>query len=512
MGENFLSGRNSTSGSDAPRGARDAPFSLIGRTDSHRPLTGLGRRFADLRVRPKLMVLHNLFFLVLTIFIYFTLAPFAENQLRAAQAREIDLILDSLRHLTPEHGEQQLRPYDLETGSGADFGLPPAAYSYLIQHPDGIWRQTSTSEHVFKRISDSERFYRITLPLAFYSDLLLSVKKAVLSVLVIVYILAVISLELLILPRYVYQPLLLMLEADAASRAGDRTAEIIGAELIPGDEIGQIMRSHNETLTSLRAREDELELVARDLRNKNQQLEAAKRHLEAQDRLVSLGLLSASVAHEINTPLAVLHGSIDKLLETNPDVHTRSRLERMQRVAERLRRISAGLLDFARTRRRGFEPVELRPLIDEAWQLVAIDDKSSGVFFENRVPAAQHANGNADQLIQVFVNLLRNALNAIAPGGWIRVSNRPSTIDGKPAQAIAVEDNGPGIPPDILPDIFEAFVTARLDARGTGLGLTVAAGVVDQHGGVIAAANRGGGGACLVVTLPAAPAASEPQP
>ena len=196
MGENFLSGRNSTSGSDAPRGARDAPFSLIGRTDSHRPLTGLGRRFADLRVRPKLMVLHNLFFLVLTIFIYFTLAPFAENQLRAAQAREIDLILDSLRHLTPEHGEQQLRPYDLETGSGADFGLPPAAYSYLIQHPDGIWRQTSTSEHVFKRISDSERFYRITLPLAFYSDLLLSVKKAVLSVLVIVYILAVISLEL----------------------------------------------------------------------------------------------------------------------------------------------------------------------------------------------------------------------------------------------------------------------------------------------------------------------------
>jgi len=507
-----LSGRNSTSGSDAPRGARDAPFSLIGRTDFHRPLTGLGRHFADLRVRPKLMLLHNLFFLVLTVFIYLTLAPFAEHQLRAAQAREVDLILDSFRHLSAEHGEQPLRPYDFQTGSGADFGLPPAAFSYFIQNPEGIWRQTATSEHVFKRIPDSERFYRITLPLAFYSDLLLSAKKAVLSVLIVVYILAVLLLELLILPRYVYQPLRLMLEADAASRAGDRAAEIVGAELIPGDEIGQIMRSHNETLTSLRAREDDLERAARDLRNKNELLEAAKRHLEAQDRLVSLGLLSAGVAHEINTPLAVLHGSIEKLLETNPDARTRSRLERMLRVAERLRRISAGLLDFSRVRRRVFEPVELKSLLDEAWQLVAIDDRSSGICFDNSVLAGERVCGNPDQLIQVFVNLLRNALNAVAAGGWIRVSSRASTIDGRPAQAIAVEDNGPGIPPEVLPDIFEAFVTTRLDARGTGLGLTVAAGIVDQHGGSIAASNRADGGACLVVTLPSDASSEQPQP
>jgi len=123
------------------------------------------------------------------------------------------------------------------------------------------------------------------------------------------------------------------------------------------------------------------------------------------------------VAHEINTPLAVLHGSIEKLLETDPDERTRSRLERMQRVAERLRRISASLLDFARVRRRESGAVELRPLIDDAWQLVAIDDKSSAVRFDNRVAAGEHVCGNADQLIQVFVNLLRNSLNAIAPGG-----------------------------------------------------------------------------------------------
>jgi signal transduction histidine kinase len=69
---------------------------------------------------------------------------------------------------------------------------------------------------------------------------------------------------------------------------------------------------------------------------------------------------------------------------------------------------------------------------------------------------------------------------------------------------VAVEDNGPGIPPEVLPDIFEAFVTTRLDSRGTGLGLTVAEGIVSQHGGTISAANRPGGGARLEVKLPAA--------
>lgn len=498
-----MSDRNPTSGNDASRRSRDAQFSLLGRTDYHRPHTGIGRRFADLRVRPKLMVLHNVFFLVLTIFVYFILAPSVEYRLRAAQARELDLVLDSFHHLTPEHGEQQLRAYDLQTGSGEEFGLAPEVSSYFDRHPEGLWRYTATSEHVFKRIPDSKRFYRITLPLAFYSNLLLSAKKAVLSVLIIIYILAVLLLELLILPRYVYQPIHLMLEADAASRSGDRPAELVDADLIPGDEIGQIMRSRNETLTRLRAHEHELELVARDLQNKNEQLEAAKRHLEAQDRLVSLGLLSAGVAHEINTPLAVLHGSIEKLLETDPDAHTRSRLERMQRVAERLRRISASLLDFALVRRRESGPVELKPLIDDAWQLVAIDDKSSAVHFDNRIPAGEFSCGNADQMIQVFVNLLRNSLNAVAPGGWICVGSNSRIVDKQPVHIISVEDNGPGIPSEVLPDIFEAFVTTRLDARGTGLGLTIAAGIVDQHGGSIAASNRAGGGARLEVTLPA---------
>lgn len=504
-----MSDRNSVQGSDAGLPAADAANSDHSTVSIAKRRRGLGRRFGDLRVRYKFIVLHNLFFLLLTASVYLTLAPFVENRLQQAQARETRLILDSFRHMTPEHGEELLRDYDLRTGSADDFGLPPAALSYFGRDPSAIWRRGQASEHIFKGIPDSQRFYRITLPTAFYSELLLSVKKVVLSVLAVIYILAVLFLEFVILPGYVYRPIRLMLEADAASQAGDRAKEIVADGLIPEDEIGQIMRSRNETVRELRAREDDLERAAKDLQIKNEMLETAKRSLEAQDRLVSLGMLSASVAHEMNTPLAVLHGSIEKLMETTADSHAQSRLERMKRVTERLRQISAGLLDFARVRRREQGAVELRPIIEEAWQLVAIDDKSAEVNFTDLVPAGAQVRGNAGQLVQVFVNLLRNALNAVGPNGEISAGSTARTLDGQPALAVYVEDNGPGIAPEVLPDIFDAFVTTRLDARGTGLGLTVAEGIINQHGGAITASNRGGGGARLEVVLPAEP---EPRP
>ncbi len=190
--------------------------------------------------------------------------------------------------------------------------------------------------------------------------------------------------------------------------------ELIPDSEIMGDEIGQIMRSRNDTVEALRKREDELA--------------AALRRIEEQDRLVSLGLLSASVAHELNTPLAVLAGSIEKLIETNPDSHTQERLARMQRVTQRLRRISESLVDFSRVRKTQMEPTALRPLIEEAWTLVAIDEKSSHVEFLNyaerrasrdrqpRPPAAGVRQSPAQRL---------NAVSDRTPPGRIEVRTPP---------------------------------------------------------------------------------------
>jgi signal transduction histidine kinase len=356
----------------------------------------VAKLFGDLKVRPKLMVLHNLFFVILAAGVYFALYPY----------------------------------------------LPDQAKTNFFIVLGGI------------------------------------------------YVLAVLALETTIMPLYVYRPLRLMLKADQATQHGDREQEIIDERMILGDEIGQIMRSRNATILDLRKREDELE--------------EALRRLEAQDRLVSLGLLSASVAHELNTPLTVLQGSIEKLTETTRDSATLERLARMLRVTQRIRKISESLVDFSRVRKQHLEPVPLRNLIDDAWSLVAIDEKAAGARFENLVRASDVVTGNSDRLIQVFVNLLRNALYAIRPAGRIAVNSRHLNRNAQSWISVTVEDDGPGIPSDVLPDIFEAFVSSRLDANGTGLGLTVAEGIVHQHGGTIAASNRAEGGACLEVALPVA--------
>jgi len=354
------------------------------------------RMFGDLKVRPKLMVLHNVFFAILVVGVYFVLYPYLPGQ----------------------------------------------------------------------------------------------AKLNLFVVLGAIYVLAVLVLETTIMPLYVYRPLKLMLTADQATQHGDRGHELIDESMIPADEIGQIMRSRNATVLDLRKREEELE--------------DALRKLEAQDRLVSLGLLSASVAHELNTPLTVLQGSIEKLTETTRDPAALERLARMLRVTQRIRKISESLVDFARVRKQHMEPVPLRHLIDEAWNLVAIDEKAAQIHFLNQVSSTDIVTGNSDRLIQVFVNLVRNALYAVRPPGQIVVHSRRLNRNSQSWISVAVDDDGPGIPADVLPDIFEVFVSSRLDAKGTGLGLTIAEGIVHQHGGMIAASNRPEGGARLEVTLPAA--------
>ncbi len=161
--------------------------------------SGLGSLFGNLKVRPKLMVLHNLFFLVLACAAYFSLIPLFEKQEADARAREVAIL------------EQVPR------GGGV----------------------VKTSEELYERA-------------------LVRAKLTLFLVLGGIYILAVLLLESAIMPLYVYRPLRKLLAADSATQAGDRERELIPPEDILGDEIGQIMRSRNETVATLRRREDEL--------------------------------------------------------------------------------------------------------------------------------------------------------------------------------------------------------------------------------------------------------------
>lgn len=456
----------------------------------------LGKRFGDLKVRLKLIVLHNTFFLVLTSSVYFTVFPLLEQRVSGARSREISLIQQALLAESPLPRLPGLEIYSFEEGGAESLALSKDLHDWLDQNPGRIRGDATTDEFLFRKSPTSGVYRRIRLPNEYYRQALQLVRWALFLVLGVIYVLAVLLLELVIMPLYVYRPLRAMLHADYSVMARDSPNEIIPEEFLSDDEIGQIMRSRNSTVQLLRRREEELERAL-------MRLETAKRTMVDQDRLASLGQLSAGVAHELNTPVAVLQGSIEKLLETIDIPSARARLERMQRVAARLRSISEGLLDFARVRKLKNEPVAIRPLVDEAWSLLALDEKSAAAVFSNDVPSTCIVNGNSDRLIQVFVNILRNALQAApAASGKIHVGATPFPASAGRWWSIAVDDNGPGIPEDVLPEIFDAFITTRLDSRGTGLGLTVSEGIIQQHGGTISASNNKGGGARIEIRLP----------
>jgi C4-dicarboxylate-specific signal transduction histidine kinase len=500
-----------------------------------------GKLFARLPIRGKLIVLHNVFFLVLTLSLYFALrAPLSRLAERSA-AQEAELVAqlfeaapDALRHVNSDH-------FRLAEGTAAELNLPPAAREWAGRRPGAVWREpapdnsTSPALRLARFDAASGRWQAVSVNTRRYEQLMRQGQVRLAFALALVYALAVLALELFLLPRYVYHPIRRLLRADEALRDGARAHELVEARHISGDELGQIAASRNSTITLLRQHERQLtEALARleettnDLRRKNHLLETAKQNLASQERLVSLGLMSAGVAHEINTPLAVLHGSIEKMIETPAEAANGERLSRMLRVTERLRGISESLTDFARARTQTMGVVRVKPLLEEAWSLVKMDahplnkDGERGVRFVDEAGEADAVVGNAGRLLQVFVNLFRNGADAVKDaikdaaksggaaegGGELRVRTRRVREDGRNWLVITVEDTGAGIRPDILPRIFEPFVTSRLDARGTGLGLAVTEGIIDQHGGVIVAANRGEGGARFEVTLPA-PEATE---
>jgi signal transduction histidine kinase len=453
--------------------------------------------FGNLPIRPKLLLLHNVFFLVLTIGVYFSVIPLFERRVASAKQREFTLLAQLFTDDGGLPALQLMGLYNYRQGDAGSLAMPRAAIEYLDSNPTRVWLDPAVSDTIYKRSPIAGLYRAITIPDVYYDGIVTRAKYTLFLVLAILYLAALLILELLIMPLYVYRPIQLFLDADNAARTNDRERELIEEDLILEDEIGQIMRSRNETM--------------RRLRQQNEELAAARAKLLEQDRLASLGLLSASVAHELNTPLAVLQGYIEKFAEENNSPQNAERLSRMLKMTQRLRGISESLVGFSRVRREQHEPILLQPLFEEAWAIASIDEKASRVQFLNEAQPSHAVLGNADRLLQVFLNLIRNALQAVPEtGGLIRITTRPVQQNGKDLIQISVEDNGPGIPPEVLPDIFDAFVSTRLDSKGTGLGLTVSEGIVHQHGGTISAANCSSGGARLEVRLLACPANQVP--
>lgn len=486
---------------------------------------------AGLRIRKKLMVLHTSFSLSLAVLLLLALRPALTKVVVQGEQAQAETALALLRAKdadvrSVDVGAEGSGRITIRVGSAESLGLSTAEVMTINER--GVLRIVKTEDGA----GVVDRFGELFVVVR-------SRNEAVRSAVNLVYVLLIVSLlagyafvvamlEAVVLPRHVYGPIRAVLSADEAVRRGDEQAELISSALIPADELGEIMRSRNDSIAKLRSNERQLasalvriEDGAADLRKKNHLLEAARRNLEGADRLASLGMMSAGIAHELNTPLAVVKGLSDKIHvgdELSPAERTL-----LMRVVTRLEKLSEGLLDFARVRPPALQDGCLHDIIEEAWTLIRLDrgvvSGGAAVEFVNAVDRGLGLRCDPDRMVQVFVNLIRNAVGVMQDAGRadIRVSVRAQEVlrEGEDWVAITVVDSGPGIAPEVFERLFEPFYSTRLDSQGTGLGLAVSEGIVREHGGILVARNATaddllidqlGTGAVFEILMPADPA------
>ena len=229
------------------------------------------------------------------------------------------------------------------------------------------------------------------------------------------------------------------------------------------------------------------------------------------EKLSAIGQLIAGIAHDLNNPLASVVGFADFLTEV-PHVPAalREPLSVIREEAERASNIVKNLLSFARKQEHQRRPTALRPLLDDTFVLLRNQLMSQRVEARIDVDAdLPMPDIDPNQIQQVFVNLINNAMQAIASSGrpgTVVVRARP-WLDGI---AIDVIDDGPGMSESLASQVFEPFFTTKAEGEGTGLGLSISQGIVREHGGRILLSTEEGRGSTFTVQLPLAAAAAPP--
>ena len=220
------------------------------------------------------------------------------------------------------------------------------------------------------------------------------------------------------------------------------------------------------------------------------------------EKLTSIGLLAAGVAHEVNTPLAVI-SSYSQMLrkEIGPEDSRHKLLEKITKQTFRAAEIVNNLLNFSRTNATEFAEVDIHQVITDTLSLLDHQFKSARVRVERELRAeCPITTGNAGKLQQVFLNLFVNARDAMPEGGELRILT--DAVDSK--IEILVQDTGTGISRENIKKIYDPFFTTKAAGKGTGLGLSVSYGIVQEHGGNISVESKPGVGTTFRLELPLA--------
>jgi len=228
-----------------------------------------------------------------------------------------------------------------------------------------------------------------------------------------------------------------------------------------------------------------------------------RKHIQKQlrqaERLAELGTLASGMAHEIGTPMNVILGRAEYLIQRTADEGTKKGLTTIVTQVERITKVMNQLLAFARRRTPERRAVDLGEIVDDSLEMFQERIAHSCITVEKTIEADMPpVHADRDQLIQVLINLVVNSLHAMPEGGRLRLS-----LDRENNHVrLGVSDTGHGMPEEIRSKIFDPFFTTKDFGKGTGLGLTVVKGIVEEHGGTIAVESIVGQGTTFWIRLP----------
>ena len=315
------------------------------------------------------------------------------------------------------------------------------------------------------------------------------------------------ALVCLRLARSIFAPLERMASTMQSVGAGVMTARVGAVQ--SHDEVGQlaghldhlldVVDDHTRALQAVNSELD-AKVVAR-----THELEAAQGQLVRAEKLAAVGQLTASIAHEVNNPIAVIQGNLDlvrELLGAQAEP-VRAELALVDAQIERMRLIVTQLLQFARPAEfAGYiAAVEVNRLVEDSLVLTTHLLSKTQIGVRRELRATRQPQINRNELQQVLVNLLVNAIHAMPAGGVLSLSSRDRSDDGDGGVEITVADTGSGLGPELIAELFKPFVTRKKD--GTGLGLWISRTIVERYGGELLAADRSDGvrGALFTVVL-----------
>jgi signal transduction histidine kinase len=263
---------------------------------------------------------------------------------------------------------------------------------------------------------------------------------------------------------------------------------------------------------TIRALEEELAETNRglialtgELEQKNEELQTMTHQLWQAAKLATIGELTASIAHELNNPLATVTLRTESLLaETAADAPQRRSLEVIEQEVERMASLVANLLQFSRRRSRQISTLDVGDEIERTLELMQRHLRNRKIAVETDFGAdAPMIRADRQQLRQIVLNLVTNASDAMPGGGvlTIRVDKAPTTL---PGVVISITDTGTGIPPEDVQRILEPFFTTKPEGKGTGLGLPICRRIAQEHHGTLDIESEVGKGTTVRVVLPSA--------